>query len=216
MIRAIVLAAGASSRMGQAKAALPVGTTGETVVARVVRTLLTAGLPSVTVVAGAHIDAVRVAMPAFEPRARVVEHLGWAQGQLSSLLAGLAAVDDPQLEAVLVTLVDVPLVRPASVATLIHAWRETRAPIVRPVDPSTSLRTGPSTALRTSAARHGHPVVFDRAVFDDLRQADPNVGAKAVFATHASRRLDVPIADDGAYEDVDTPADYLRVVKGAG
>jgi len=232
MIRAIVLAAGASSRMGQAKAALPVGTTGETVVARVVRTLLTAGLPSVTVVAGAHIDAVRAAMPAYEPRARVVEHLGWAQGQLSSLLAGLAAVDDPQLEAVLVTLVDVPLVRPASVASLVQAWRETRAPIVRPVDPSTPLRTSPSTPLRTSpstplrtspstplrtgGARHGHPVVFDRAVFDDLRQADPNVGAKAVFATHASRRLDVPIADDGAYEDVDTPADYLRVVKGAG
>lgn len=207
MIRAIVLAAGASSRMGQAKAALAVGTTGETVVARVVRTLLSAGLPDVTVVAGAHIDAVRAAMPAFEPRARVVEHLGWAQGQLSSLLAGLAAVEDPQLEAILVTLVDVPLVRPASVAAIVHAWRQTRAPIVRPVDPSTSLRT--------DGARHGHPVVFDRAVFDDLRQADPAVGAKAVFAVHASRRLDVPVADDGAYEDVDTPADYRRVVEGA-
>lgn len=216
MIRAIVLAAGASSRMGQAKAALPLGSTGETVVGHVVRTLLSAGLPSVTVVAGAHIDAVRAAMPAFEPRARVVEHLGWAQGQLSSLLAGLAAVDDPQLEAILVTLVDVPLVRPGSVAAIVQAWRETRAPIVRPVDPSTPLSAGPSTSLRAGGARHGHPVVFDRAVFDDLRQADPNVGAKAVFATHAARRLDVPIADDGAYEDVDTPADYRRVLKGSG
>ena len=67
MIRGIVLAAGASSRMGQAKAALPIGTTGETVAGRVVQTLLAAGLPSVTVVAGAHIDAVRAAMPANEP-----------------------------------------------------------------------------------------------------------------------------------------------------
>jgi molybdenum cofactor cytidylyltransferase len=204
MIRAIVLAAGASSRMGQAKAALPLGTTGETVVARVVRTLLTAGLPSVTVVAGAHIDAVRAAMPAFEPRARVVEHLGWAQGQLSSLLAGLAAVDDPQLEAILVTLVDVPLVRPESVAALVAAWRESRAPIVRPVDPSTSLRTG--------GTRHGHPVVFDRAVFEDLRRADPRIGAKAVFAAHAAGRLDVPIADAGAYIDIDTPDEYQAVL----
>lgn len=195
MIRAIVLAAGASSRMGQAKAALPLGTTGDTVLARVVRTLLTAGLPSVTVVAGAHIDAVRAAMPAFEPRARVVEHLGWAQGQLSSLLAGLAAVDDAQLEAVLVTLVDVPLVRPESVSAIVHAWRQTRAPIVRPVD----------------GHRHGHPVVFDRTVFEDLRQADQNVGAKAVFATHASRRLDVPIKDDGAFVDMDTPDDYRTI-----
>lgn len=197
MIRAIVLAAGASSRMGQAKAALPLGTTGETVVSRVVRTLLGAGLPSVTVVAGAHIDAVRTAMPAFEPRARVVEHLGWAEGQLSSLLAGLAAVDDPQLEAVLVTLVDVPLVRPESVAAIVAAWRESRAPIVRPVD----------------GDQHGHPVVFDRAVFDDLRRADPRIGAKAVFAAHAARRLDVAIRDAGAYTDIDTPDEYRTVLK---
>lgn len=205
MIRAIVLAAGASSRMGQAKAALPLGSTGETVVARVVRTLLTAGLPSVTVVAGAHIDAVRAAMPAFEPRAGVVEHLGWAQGQLSSLLAGLAAVDDPQLEAILVTLVDVPLVRPESVAALVAAWRESRAPIVRPVDPSTSRGAG--------AARHGHPVVFDRAVFEDLRRAAPAIGAKAVFAAHAAGRLDVPIRDAGAYIDIDTPDEYRTVLE---
>ena len=196
MIRAIVLAAGASSRMGQAKAALPLGTTGDTVVARVVATLLAAGLPSVAVVAGAHIDAVRAAMPRFEPRARVVEHLGWAQGQLSSLLAGLAAVDGPNLEAILVTLVDVPLVRPDSVAAIVHAWRQSRAPIVRPVD----------------GDRHGHPVIFDRAVFDDLRCADPAIGAKAVFAAHASRRLDVPIKDDGAFVDIDTPTDY-RIVQ---
>lgn len=195
MIRAIVLAAGASSRMGKAKAALPLGTTGETVVGRVVRTLLAAGLPDVVVVAGAHIDAVRAAMPAFEPRARVVEHTGWARGQLSSLLAGLAAVDDPQLEAILVTLVDVPLVRPDTVAAIITAWRETRAPIVRPVD----------------GDRHGHPVVFDRAVFADLWRADPGVGAKAVFATHASRRLDVEVEDAGAFVDIDTPAEYRKI-----
>ncbi|MDP3717808.1 MAG: nucleotidyltransferase family protein [Acidobacteriota bacterium] len=205
MIRAIVLAAGASSRMGQAKAALPLGTTGDTVLSRVVTTLLAAGLPSVAVVAGAHIDAVRAAMPAFEPRARVVEHLGWAEGQLSSLLAGLAAVDDPQLEAILVTLVDVPLVRPASVAAIVAAWRESRAPIVRPVHPSTTLRAG--------GARHGHPVIFDRAVFDDLRSADPRIGAKAIFAAHASRRLDVPVEDAGAYLDIDTPDEYRSVLK---
>ena len=65
MIRAIVLAAGASSRMGQAKAALPFGQTGETIVARVVRALLRGGVPDVTVVAGAHVDAVVRALPAF-------------------------------------------------------------------------------------------------------------------------------------------------------
>lgn len=200
MISAIVLAAGASSRMGQAKAALPLGHTGETVVARVVRTLLDGGVPDVVVVAGAHIDAVRAAMPANQRRARVIEHPGWEQGQLSSLLAGLKAIDDPLLEAALVTLVDVPLVRPSTVAEVIAAWRRTRAPIVRPAD----------------GQRHGHPVMFDRSIFADLRAADPNTGAKAVFAIHRDRIVNVEVNDAGAFEDVDTPEDYKKVLRADG
>src|SRR3954468_24674076 len=109
MISGIILAAGASSRMGQAKAALPFGQTGETVLSRIVSTFLSGGVPRIIVVSGAHIDAVRRAMPAHETRAQVIEHAGWAEGQLSSLLAGLRAADDPLLEAVIVTPVDVPL-----------------------------------------------------------------------------------------------------------
>ena len=191
MIRAIVLAAGASSRMGQAKAALTLGQTGETLIARVIRTLLSGGAPEVIVVAGAHIDAVRKALP-HEPRARMIEHAGWQQGQLSSLLAGLTAIDDPLLEGALVTLVDVPLVHPSTVAAVITEWRRTRAPIVRPAQ----------------GERHGHPVMFDASVFQDLREADPSVGAKAVFAKHRLRIVNVEVNDPGAFEDIDTPQDY--------
>jgi len=196
MISAIVLAAGASSRMGQAKAALPLGNTGETVVGRVVRTLLDGGIPRVVVVAGAHIDAVRHALSAHEPRARLVEHPRWEQGQLSSLIAGLNAIDDPLLEGAMVTLVDVPLVSAATVAAVISAWRTTHAPIVRPAN----------------GDRHGHPVMFDRSVFDDLRAANPNAGAKAVFAAHRDRIVNVEVNDPGAFEDIDTPGDYERLI----
>lgn len=195
MISAIILAAGASSRMGQPKAALPFGQTGETVLSRIVSTILAGGVTSVAVVAGAHLDAARQAMPRHERRARVIAHLGWEQGQLSSLVAGLDAIDEPSLEAVMVTPVDVPLVTPATVAALISAWRRTRAPIVRPVD----------------GERHGHPVIFDRSVFDELRSANPNLGAKAVFATHRDRVLNVEVKDPGAFEDIDTPGDYQRL-----
>ena len=195
MVRAIVLAAGASSRMGRAKASLPLGATGETVLARVIRGLVAGGAPDVTVVAGAHIDAVRSAMPPNDRRIGLVEHRGWQQGQLSSLIAGLDAVADPQLEAVLVTLVDVPLVRPDTIAAVLAAWRSTGAPITRPVD----------------GDRHGHPVIFDRVVFEALRAADPLVGAKEVFATYRARILDVPVTDEGAFIDLDTPEDYERI-----
>jgi len=205
MIYGIVLAAGASSRMGRAKAALPFGQTGETVLSRIVVTLLEGGLTNVAVVAGAHIDAVRRAMPNHERRARVIEHPTWERGQLSSLIAGLDAIDAPLLEAVMVTPVDVPLVTPLTVAALIGAWRRTRAPIVRPAGPMISLNPG--------AQRHGHPVIFDRAVFADLRAADPNIGAKAVFAIHRDRIVNVEVKDAGAFEDIDTPADYERLFK---
>lgn len=208
MISAIILAAGASSRMGRAKASLPFGQTGETVLSRIVSALLAGGAPRVVVVGGGHIDAVRGAMPSHEPRARVVEHPGWEQGQLSSLIAGLDAINDPLLEAVMVTLVDVPLVSPATIAAVLAAWRRTRAPIVRPVDPSTSLRAG--------GQRHGHPVIFDRAVFGDLRSADPSVGAKAVFAMHRDGVLNVDVNDPGAFEDIDTPEDYERLLRVPG
>ena len=195
MISGIVLAAGASTRMGQAKASLPLGQMGETVLSRVVRTLIEGGVPELVVVAGAHIDAVRAAMPRHETRARVIENMGWQRGQLSSLVTGLDAIDTPLIEAALVTLVDVPLVQATTVAAVIEAWRRTRAPIVRPAE----------------GERHGHPVIFDRSVFADLRSADLNTGAKAVFALHRDRIVNVEVNDSGAFEDIDTPEDYERI-----
>lgn len=195
MIAAIVLAAGASSRMGRPKAGLSLGPAGGTLIGHVVKTLTLAGLPRIVVVAGAHVEAVRSALSA-DRLAELIVNVEWQRGQLSSLLAGLEAIDTPALEAAMVTLVDVPMVTASTVATLVREWRRTRAPIVRPAQ----------------GERHGHPVIFDRAVFADLRAADLNVGAKAVFAKHRPHVLDVPVDDPGAFEDIDTPEDYERLI----
>jgi CTP:molybdopterin cytidylyltransferase MocA len=61
------------------------------------------------------------------------------------------------------------------------------------------------------AVRHGHPVVFDRSVFADLRAADLNAGAKAVFAKHQDRLVNVEVKDPGAFEDIDTPEDFEKI-----
>jgi CTP:molybdopterin cytidylyltransferase MocA len=55
-------------------------------------------------------------------------------------------------------------------------------------------------------------VIFDRSVFEDLRAADSSVGAKAVFARHRDRVLNVEVKDPGAFEDIDTPEDYEKVL----
>ena len=121
-VRGIVLAAGRSSRMGQPKAGLRLGPDGPTFAAAAVTALRDGGIDRVVVVAGAHPAAVRDALDGVAG-VDVVDHPDWTSGQLSSLLAGLAAVDDAALEAIAVTLVDVPLVRASTVAALLEAWR---------------------------------------------------------------------------------------------
>lgn len=191
MIRAIILAAGQSTRMGRPKAGLRVAAGGPTFAAAIVATLQAAGLTDIIVVAGAHPVEVAEAVRGLEG-VRVVHHPGWPAGQLSSLVAGLDAVDAPELDAVLVTLVDIPLVRRETVEVLLRAWRESRAPIVRPA----------------VGARHGHPVIFDRVTFGALRAAPMQVGAKAVIAAWQAQVLDVPTDDPGVLVDVDTPHEY--------
>jgi molybdenum cofactor cytidylyltransferase len=57
---------------------------------------------------------------------------------------------------------------------------------------------------------HGHPVLFKRAVFDELRAADPHVGARAVVRADPARVRDVEVNDRGVTLDIDTPEDYFR------
>ena len=194
MIPGIVLAGGRSSRMGRPKALLPIGGNGETFFDRVTRTLLDAGLDDVVVVVGADAEAIRAAAA---PRAgvRIVDNPDHERGQLTSLLAGLDAIDGGHVEAALVTLIDVPLVSSATVRTLLSERRARPAPIIRPV----------------SNGRHGHPVIFDRALFGELRAADPRQGAKPVVRSHTAAIVDVPVDDEGAFTDIDTLEDYERV-----
>jgi len=193
MVVGIVLAAGASSRMGRPKALLPIGDS--LFVTRACTTLLEAGVDDLVVVAGPEHEAIAGALAAAGLPARVVENRRRDEGQLSSVLAGLAVADRPGVEAVLVHLVDVPLVRAGTVRAVMDAFSSTHAPVVRPV----------------AGGRRGHPVLFARHVFDDLRRADPAVGAKAVVRVHAAEVCDVEVDDEGACRDVDTPEDYARL-----
>jgi CTP:molybdopterin cytidylyltransferase MocA len=193
-ISAIVLAGGKSSRMGRPKALLPVGETGHTFLDRVTSTLVEAGLEDIVVVVGADAAAIRAKSRAVVG-VRIVDNPDFERGQLTSLLTGLRAIDTPALTAALVTLIDVPLVSPATVRTLIARQIERNALIVRPV----------------SNGRHGHPVIFSRELFPELRRADPSHGAKPVVHAHAAEMIEVPVDDEGAFTDIDTPEDYARV-----
>ncbi|OFW11573.1 MAG: hypothetical protein A3F69_02690 [Acidobacteria bacterium RIFCSPLOWO2_12_FULL_66_10] len=194
MIPAIVLSAGRSSRMGRAKALLPLAG-GDTFLVRIVRTFLEAGVDDVVVVLGHEADAIAASCAASGVPARFVVNSEYDRGQWSSLIAGLGTVDRPGVAGVLVTPVDVPLVSAVTVRAVIDRYRRSHARIVRP----------------TSGARHGHPLLIDRSLFPELRAADPSEGAKPVVRAHASPEGDLDIADEGAFTDIDTVADYERI-----
>lgn len=195
IVPGIVLAGGQSTRMGRPKGLLPIGAEGDTFVSRVARTLRAGGVDDVVVVVADGVAVIEDALARETSPPRLVVNPEPVRGQLSSLLVGLGAVDHPGIGAMLVTLVDVPLVSAETVRALLKAYQRTRAPIVRP------QREG----------HHGHPVIFDRSLFAELRRADMRVGAKAVIRSHHAEIVDVDVDDGGAFLDIDTPDDYERV-----
>jgi molybdenum cofactor cytidylyltransferase len=183
--------------MGEAKALLPVGVGGPSFVSRLTAVFLEGGAADVIVV-GRPDDpalAVEVERIATGAAVRLVLNEHADRGQLSSLLVGVNAADKPGVTGVLVCPVDAPMILAASVRTLLAEFLSRR----------------PLIARATHQGRHGHPVIFARRLFDDLRRADPSVGAKDVLRRNAAALIDVELDDPGVVQDIDGPDDYARV-----
>ena len=184
MIAAVVLAAGAGSRMGHPKADLVVPGTGTTFVDAVLATLAAAGISEVRIV---------VAPGAAGARAGEVVNPDPSRGMLSSVQAGLRALP-PGAEAVLLWPVDHPLVSAATVRSLVDRFRRDAPPVVVP----------------THEGRRGHPALFAARLVPELLAADPSRGARAVVLAHADR-VELPVADRGVVLDIDTPGDLEAI-----
>jgi len=180
--------------MGRHKANLTIGDR-DTFLSRIVRTFHTADVEDVVVVVGFDPAAILDAFAKTGETARFIENPDFDRGQLSSLVRGLNAIDRPGVAAALVTLVDVPLFSEETVRAVVGRYQKSRAPVVRPV----------------RGAEHGHPVLIARSLFDDIRRADPAVGAKLIVRTNASVAGDVEVDDDGAFVDVDTESQYQEL-----
>jgi len=199
MVPAIVIAAGRSTRMGRPKPLLTLPPDGATFVERLTRSLILGGVADVLVVVRPDDRALaqeieRIAATGIAIRA--IDNPDADRGQLSSVVAGLNAADRPGVRGIMLSPVDAPLVRSDTVRTLIETFASRHAPIVR----------------ATYRGRHGHPVIFSRAVFDGIRHADPSIGARAVVRAHAGELIDLDVDDPGVVLDVDDPDDYARLM----
>lgn len=191
-VGAVVLAAGASSRMGEPKQLLRLG--GETLLRRALRAAFEGGCRPVVVVLGARAEELRA--EAVWGGAHVVFNEAWAEGMGSSIRCGLGALLDATgealLEAAVLMLCDQPFVDGEVIGRLVETYRAGGARLV-------------ASRYGVEGAR-GVPALFDCTLFPELLELDGAEGAKGVIKRHACEAAYV--AAPAAAFDVDTPDDY--------
>jgi molybdenum cofactor cytidylyltransferase len=195
MLAGIILAGGASRRMGTPKALLDFR--GETFVERLIR--IVGGVCGPLIVAvGHHAEAIQ---------AGVKRPVTWAvnpdpeRGQLSSLQTALALVP-PEVDGFLFVPVDCPAVKSSTIRRLAEAF----------------LRRDAETlfVIPRCGNRRGHPVFAAMPVRDELLALDPASQARDVVHRHVDRTLYVDVSDAGILSDIDDPETYRKLMEAEG
>lgn len=181
---ALVLAAGASTRLGTPKGLLRIR--GEPAVARVARVAREAGCTDVVVVLGADAPRLRAVLPL---GIRTVLNEAWAAGRTGTLKAGLRALDASA--DILVWPIDHPVVAPSTVATLLELDGDVRVPAFQ--------------------GRRGHPTVFAASLRPELLALTDDQPLHDVVHADPRRVREVPVGDSGVVFDVDLPEDAARL-----
>ena len=196
-VAGLVLAAGSSERMGPDRNKLVEEVGGRALVAIAVDALGAAGIDPVFVVTGSEAEAVRACLA--DRDVRFLHHPGWAEGMGSSLAAGMRGVrEHGAFDGLLVCVGDLPGLRAEWVRAVVSAFEQ--AFRERPEE-------GPrAIAVAARAGRHGHPVVFGSEYFPPLAGLRGDRGGRALVEAARDRLVEVEIASDAIFRDVDTPA----------
>ena len=191
----LILAAGASSRMGRDKALLP--WRDGTFLSAAIRALQ-AVTELVIVVAGANapnLEPIADANAAF-----LVVNRDPQQGQFSSLLVGLQDVLNRGRDAAIVTLVDRP---PAEVKTIEHL----RAAFLLSDEQTWAV-------VPDYGGKHGHPIVIGREMIEAFLRAPVNSSAREVEHANQAHIRYVPVNDPLVAANVNTPEDFEKLPAG--
>jgi molybdenum cofactor cytidylyltransferase len=192
VIAGVILAAGESSRMGADKALLMYR--GGTFLENIISALAEAGIRRVVVVLGHHAELIQQSIDLSS--VEVVVNQDYRRGQTSSLQAGLRVMAGNEPDGVVICLVDHPAISADTIQKLIQHFKLSSKPVVIP----------------QLNAKHGHPVLMGREVFDQIAGLGPDQGADTVIHLYRDRTEFVEVADPGILLDVDDPESYLRLV----
>ena len=187
-IALILLAAGASARLGRPKQLLAYR--GRSLLRHAAEAAVESVCRPVLVVLGAEAERMRPELDGLP--VQIFENVDWAQGMASSLCAGLRAVPE-DAEGAVVILCDQPLLTGDVIDALVTACGESRAPV----------------AASEYGGTLGVPALFGRALFPELAALTGAEGAKQVILRHAADAARVPFP--GGLVDIDTPDDLANL-----
>ena len=189
-IGAVILAAGMSSRMGEAKQLLRLG--GNTVLGQVVENVRGAEVDEIVLVLGHAAETIQESVGIEGLKVAINED--YRQGMGSSLRVGLSALD-AGVDAALIVLADQPFVRPATLNQLVDQYQQSDAQILIPM----------------YKGFRGNPVLLDRSVFGEVMALKGDIGCRAIFGNHTEGIVKVPVADIGILLDLDSKEDFERL-----
>jgi molybdenum cofactor cytidylyltransferase len=192
IVDGIVLAAGASSRMGEPKPLLEVD--GVPFLERAIKLLRTAGCRYVVTVVNNGDDWITRLADA-SGAAIVINDVEGSE-QIDSLRLGIANLPDGY-DGVIVLPVDYPRVQQETVTHLIAEFTRQPSPVLNPAH----------------NGKAGHPVIFSRDVVTELLHPDLPDGARTVIEHHAADARTIAVDDAGVLIDIDTPADYQENIE---
>ena len=188
-VAGVVLAAGSSTRMGRNKLFFELD--GETLLRRVVRRAIDAGLDPAIVVVGHEAERARTELEGLS--CTPVDNPDHARGINRSLRTGISHVPE-HARAAVVMLADMPFVTSDMVAALVARYRESTAPLV----------------ISAYGDVNAPPMLYDRALFPELHQMAGEGCGRQVVRRHRHEAVAVswPTA---ALQDIDVPEDYERI-----
>ena len=194
IIDGIVLAAGASSRMGQPKPLLEID--GVSFLERAIKLLRAAGCRYVVAVVNDKDDWITRLADANGAAVILNEDAG--SEQIDSLRLGIANLPEGY-DGVVVLPVDFPRIQQETVNRLVAEFNSQRASVLNP-------------AYNNEV---GHPVIFSSDVAAELLQPNLPDGARTIIEQHATDARTIAVDDPGILIDVDTPADFQEHVRNA-
>ena len=188
-IAIIVLAAGASTRLGAPKQLLKYN--GITLLRRTVETVLLSKTKSVHMVFGFEAEKMQLEIAGLP--VDVVVNPNWRRGISTSIRSGILSLE-PNIDAAIIALCDQPKLSTDILNTLIDTYTSTRAPVV----------------TCKYAGTIGVPAMFDHRIFTELLSLEGNLGAKKIIERYMKERIEIDFL--GGEIDIDTIADQKQII----